>query len=90
MTVQIRCPCDAVEIQLTGKPVMQYICHCDDCHTVHGKAYPVSLYPSSAVAVLRGDIAVFTLRTSPRTKCKRCETYLFAEVAGSQRARRER
>jgi hypothetical protein len=62
--------------------MMQYFCHCDDCQAVHGKAYAMSLYPAPAVSVVRGDTVVFTLRTSPRTKCKRCGTYLFAEVPG--------
>jgi hypothetical protein len=66
---------------LTGAPVSQYVCHCDDCQAVHGKAYPVALYPASAVAV-RGQTSALTLKTSPRTKCSRCGTYLFAEVPG--------
>jgi hypothetical protein len=78
MITTIQCSCGAVEMQLTGKPVMQYFCHCD----VHGKAYPMSLYPAPAVSVVRGDTVVFILRTSPRTKCERCGTYLFAEVPG--------
>ena len=78
----VQCSCGAVEIQLTGKPVFQYYCHCDDCQSVHGKAYPVSLYPAPAISVVRGDTDAFTLRTTPRTKCKQCGTYLFAEVAG--------
>jgi hypothetical protein len=78
----IQCSCGAVEIQITGTAHLQYICHCDDCQTVHGQAYPCSLYPASAVSIVRGQTDVFTLRTSPRTRCKRCETYLFAEVPG--------
>ena len=82
MITTIQCSCGAVEVQLTGKPVIQYFCHCDDCQTVHGKAYPMSVYPAPAVSVVRGDTVVFILRTSPRTKCKQCGTYLFAEVPG--------
>jgi hypothetical protein len=81
-TTTIRCACGSVEIQLNGKATVQYCCHCDDCQAVHGKAYAVSLFPASAVAIARGDTDVFTLRTSPRTKCKGCGTYLLAEVAG--------
>jgi hypothetical protein len=78
----IRCGCGAVELQLTGLPMAQYVCHCDDCQTVHGKAYSVALYPAAAVDVTRGETGTFTLKTSPRTKCSRCGTYLFAEVPG--------
>jgi hypothetical protein len=82
MTTTIHCSCGAVQIQLTGKPLLQYCCHCDDCQAVHGRAYPVSLFPAPAISVARGETDVFTLRTSPRTKCKSCGTYLFAQVAG--------
>jgi len=76
----VRCSCGIVEVNLTSEPIAQYICHCDDCQAVHGKAYSVALYPASAVAVTRGDIGVRTLRMTPRRKCSRCGTYLFAEV----------
>jgi hypothetical protein len=83
MTVtNVRCSCGAVGVQLTGEPMAQYICHCDDCQAVHGKAYGVALYPAFAVAVTGGETGALTLKTSPRTKCSRCATYLFAEVPG--------
>jgi hypothetical protein len=81
-STRVRCACGVVEVQLTGEPMWQYLCHCDDCQAVHGRAYPVALYPASAVVVTRGETSAFTLRTTPRTKCTRCGTYLFAEVPG--------
>jgi hypothetical protein len=82
VSTTIQCSCGAVEIRITGKSIVQYCCHCDDCQSVHGKAYSCSVYPSPFVSVTRGETDTFTLRTSPRTKCKRCGTYLFAEVPG--------
>jgi hypothetical protein len=41
----------------------------------------LALYLASAVAV-SGQTGAYTLKTSPRTKCNRCATYLFAEVLG--------
>jgi hypothetical protein len=83
VNTKVRCGCGAVEIQLTGKPLMQYFCHCDDCQAVHGKAYACSVHLASAVTVERGETEALILRTSPRTKCRRCGTYIFAEVPGS-------
>jgi hypothetical protein len=80
--IGVRCGCGAVEVQLIDAPKAQYICHCDDCQAVHGKAYPVALYPASAVVVTRGELSVVTLKTSPRSKCSYCGTYLFAGVPG--------
>ena len=82
MNTLLHCSCGTVEIQLTGKPLVQYFCHCDDCQAVHGKAYACSLYPTSSVSIQRGETDTFTLKSSPRTRCKHCETYLFAEVPG--------
>jgi hypothetical protein len=81
-TTTIQCTCGSVAIRLTGQPVLQYYCHCDHCQEVHGKAYAVALFPATAVSVTNGDTDVFTLRTAPRTRCKRCGTYLFAGVSG--------
>ena len=77
----LKCSCGAVELTLTGRPLVQYVCHCDDCQAVHGAAYGCALYPTDAVA-LSGDTRALVLRSSPRTKCSRCGTYLFAEVPG--------
>jgi len=78
----IQCSCGAVQVQVTGAAILQYVCHCDDCQSVHGKAYSCCLYPAQHVVVLSGETAIFTSRTSPRTKCKQCGTFLFAEVPG--------
>jgi hypothetical protein len=78
----VRCDCGLVEVQLTDEPMAQYVCHCDDCQAVHGKAYSVALYAATAVDVTRGQISVLTLKTTPRSKCTRCGTFVFAEVPG--------
>jgi hypothetical protein len=82
MSITVQCTCGAVEMALTGKPLIQYFCHCDDCQAVHGQPYACCLYPAAAVVVERGETDTFTLRTAPRTKCRRCGTYLFAESPG--------
>jgi hypothetical protein len=82
MITTVQCSCGAVEILLVGKPMAQYFCHCDDCQAVHGKAYSCCLYPAPAVSIERGETDAFTLKTTPRTKCKRCGTYLFGELPG--------
>lgn len=78
----VQCKCGAVEVQINGDPLAQYYCHCDDCQTVHGNAYAVSLHKAAAVIIVRGETVDFVLRTTPRTKCSRCETFLFAEAPG--------
>lgn len=79
-TLRVECPCGAVAIDLTGEPLLQFYCHCDDCQLVHGAAcVPVVMYPASAVSVARGEPVSWQLRRTPRRSCSACGTRLFAE-----------
>jgi hypothetical protein len=81
--MEIRCRCGAIHVELTGKPVAQFFCHCDDCQAAHGAAYvPVSMYPENAVKVTRGNPNAWKLRTMPRRTCSECGTRVFATPPG--------
>jgi hypothetical protein len=55
MTIRVQRRFGEVEIELTGEPLVQFYCHCDDCQAVQGAAYaPESVYPSDAATVVRG------------------------------------
>jgi hypothetical protein len=78
----VACRCGEVQLELTGEPIVQFYCHCDDCQALHGAAYvPESVYPAAAVKVLRGNPNTWTLKRNPRTLCGTCGTRLFIEVA---------
>ncbi len=75
------CRCGAVEIEISGEPVAQFYCHCDDCQIVHGAAYvPESVYAADAVRIVRGEPAAWTLKRNPRVTCRDCGTRLFIDV----------
>lgn len=79
---EIECRCGTVRVELSGEPIAQFFCHCDDCQAVHGAAYiPVAMYPADAVKVTRGRPSVWRLRETPRTTCPACGTRIFAEVS---------
>jgi hypothetical protein len=78
---KVQCRCGAVEVEITGKPIVQFSCHCDDCQTVHGGAYVLeSVYPADAVEVVRGDPMMWKLKRNPRFTCRECGTRLFIDV----------
>jgi hypothetical protein len=78
---EIQCRCGAVRVELSGEPVAQFFCHCDDCQAAHGGAYvPVAMYPAAAVRVTRGNPNGWKLRTMPRMTCPECGTRIFADV----------
>src|SRR5580658_5951897 len=71
--IKVQCRCGAVEVEITGEPIVQFFCHCDDCQAVHGGAYmPESVYPAAAVNVVRGDPTRWKLKRNPRVTCREC------------------
>ena len=79
--MQLRC--GAVKVELSGDPVAQFYCHCDDCQAVHHAAYvPIAMYPVESIKVLSGSPMTFKLKNNPRTTCRECGTRLFAEPPG--------
>jgi hypothetical protein len=78
---EIQCHCGAIKIKLSGGPIAQFYCHCDDCQAVHAAAYvPVALYPAQAIEVIKGVPTETVLRTTPRRRCPTCGTFLFSEL----------
>ncbi len=82
---KIECRCGAVEMEITGQPIAQFFCHCDDCQVVHGGAYaPESVYAADVVKVIRGDPVSWKLKRNPRLTCRECGTRLFIDVISLQ------
>jgi hypothetical protein len=80
-TLEIACRCGDVLIEVSGPPIVQFYCHCDDCQVVHGAAYvPESVYPADAVKVVRGNPSAWKLKRNPRVTCTTCGTRLFIDV----------
>jgi hypothetical protein len=78
---EIQCHCGNVHVELTGAPVAQFFCHCDDCQAMHGAAYiPVAMYPADKVKVTSGSPKTWKLKSLPRTSCPDCGTRIFAEI----------
>ena len=78
---RVQCRCGAVELELTGEPIAEFYCHCDDCQAMHGAAYvPESVYPAAEVKVTRGTPASWTLKRNPRVMCATCGTRLYIDV----------
>jgi hypothetical protein len=81
MTLQVKCRCGAVTLELEGAPIAQFFCHCDDCQALHGGAYaPESLYAAERVKVVEGTPSRWTLKRNPRHLCATCGTRLFIDV----------
>ncbi|MDY7233121.1 GFA family protein [Hyalangium rubrum] len=81
--VTVQCYCGAVRMELTGEPLAQFYCHCEDCQAVHGAAYlPAVMYRIPATRLVAGEPAYWKLKTTVRAFCRECGTRLYAEPPG--------
>ena len=76
-----RCFCGAVELKVTGKPVAQGYCHCASCRQWSaGPVNAFTLWPTSAVTVVKGEALLGTYNKTDRSLrkwCKTCGGHLF-------------
>ena len=75
-----RCCCEACEIEVTGEPVLNALCHCDNCKRRTGSAFGWSAYfADEAVVARRGELARFEPNYPARPTryfCAACGTTL--------------
>jgi hypothetical protein len=80
-TIEVQCRCGSIGVRITGEPMVQLYCHCEDCQAAHGAAYvPAAIYPAQAVEIIRGSPMPMVVKTTQRLRCGTCGTYLFAEI----------
>lgn len=80
--IEIQCLCGSAVLKITGEPVVQAYCHCDDCQAAHGAAYiATAAYPSQAIEILKGQLIPLVVKTAQRMRCANCGTLVFTEVA---------
>ena len=77
------CFCGAVQMTVTGDPVLMGYCHCDSCR--HWSAGPVNaftLWKPEAVKVTKGEGNIGTYNKTPhsfRKWCKSCGGHLLTD-----------
>ena len=80
-TIDVQCRCGEVGLKITGEPVEQLYCHCDDCRAAHGAAYVAgAIYPKQMVKVVRGEPTPIVVKATQRMRCVSCGTHLFSEI----------
>ena len=84
-SIEVKCRCGGSSLKITGDPVVQIYCHCDDCQAANAAAYTLaSIYPAPAVEVLGQDLAPTVIKATPRMRCETCGTYMYSEIASVQ------
>jgi hypothetical protein len=80
-TTNVQCRCGKVALEISGEPLGQLYCHCDDCRAAHAAAYIASaIYPAQAVKVVRGELTPVVVRETPRMRCASCSQHVFIDA----------
>ena len=81
-----RCECGALELHITGAPVVQLVCHCRDCQVFSGMPYieaaffqpdDISAHGQSYATTIKGGTGFDKTYYS----CEACQTWLYTTVA---------
>lgn len=69
------CFCGAVELEVTGPPIVQAYCHCGDCRAWSGTPVTsATLWPADAVQVTKGEDHILSYSRTGETIRKSCKT----------------
>lgn len=81
MTRRARCCCSRLEITVSGNPILNGICHCDDCKRRTGSAFGWSAYfRHEQVVGIVGPASTYDVPIAiPQTRhfCRHCGSTLF-------------
>ena len=83
---EARCGCGDLTVLVSGLPVLQVVCHCNDCREVTGEPFTrVVFFPLVGIATRGATHTTEFFGASGNTKhyvsCARCDEFLYGEVA---------
>jgi hypothetical protein len=75
------CCCGALEVEAEGEPILNAICHCDNCKKRTGSAFGWSAYFAEPNVTIHGDAQVYAFESASghteRSFCPTCGSTLF-------------
>lgn len=80
MTYKAACCCGACALEVEGEPVLNALCHCDNCKRRTGSGFGWSAYFRDAqVVARRGELARYQVATTDADRffCAACGTTLY-------------
>lgn len=85
MTSIAKCCCGNLSVEIKGKPLVNAVCHCDDCKRRTGSAFGLSVYVNDKQIIntvgqtenykIKGNIS------QERYFCSNCGTTLFWKIS---------
>jgi hypothetical protein len=89
VTRKAACCCGECSIEVEGEPILNGICHCDNCRRRTGSAFGWSAYfPDERIVAREGEPSVYVLDLADpgraqRYFCPRCGTTLYWKSGAS-------
>jgi hypothetical protein len=79
-----QCRCGQVRFEVSGRPVITFVCHCSGCQRMTGSAYSLSaLYADTDFKVTMGEPVIGGLHgVSRHYFCAHCMSWLFTRPEG--------
>ncbi len=80
------CQCGALTVQLTEPPVIQLVCHCQDCQNMTGKHYTEGAFYHPTAYTANGDANTETMQGATgfdktNYSCAKCDTPVYATIS---------
>ncbi len=81
------CLCGAVQVNVTGLPLLTLACHCRDCQKLTASAYSLTTMFPSAGFSCTGEVIEGGLKSKGRTHyfCKSCLNFVYSQIDAVQR-----
>jgi len=85
-TTTAHCECGALSLDIEGAPVVQLVCHCNDCQTFCGTPYVEAAFYNADACCVDGEVNETTIKGgtgSDKThySCAACQTPLYVRAA---------
>jgi len=79
-----KCCCGSTSIEIQGKPLINSVCHCDDCKKRTGSSFGISIYVKNIQIIKKhGETTIYKIDTDAKQErhfCTNCGTTLYWKV----------
>jgi hypothetical protein len=81
----VKCPCGALSVEITGSPVVQLVCHCNDCREATQLPFINAAFFKGEDCITQGESNVLEMKGSSGFDkayfgCAKCGAPLYAKV----------
>ena len=85
MNLVATCCCGNTSIEIEGKPLVNSVCHCNDCKKRTGSAFGISVYVKDKQIIKKNGLTtIYKIDTDTKQErhfCSSCGTTLYWKVA---------